>query len=87
MLCAQHLDPYFVTRLYRYHEVWLEAHPYVDAEWLRAKLKDGFHVHHCDGDRNNDNPDNLLLIFGPDHSRLHRLERRIDSLERVLGTA
>lgn len=65
-----------------YRAVWLQAHPYVDAAWLDAKIKEGFNLHHVDGNRQNNTPDNLLLIFGPDHHRLHRLEREI---HRLLG--
>lgn len=54
-----------------YHYVWLEVHPERDAEWLAARLVDGFHIHHLDGDHSNDAPKNLVLIDGVDHMRLH----------------
>lgn len=68
-----------------HHAIWLAAHPYVDAEWLRAKIQEGFHIHHVDGDHCNDAPENMLLIFGPDHTRLHTLERRLEKLEQALN--
>lgn len=60
-----------------YRAVWLRAHPYVNATWLDDKIKEGFNLHHVDGNRQNNTADNLLLIFGPDHHRLHKFERRI----------
>ncbi|WP_370193269.1 MULTISPECIES: hypothetical protein [Aurantimonas] len=54
-----------------YHYMWLRAHPERDAEWLKAKLKEGFHVHHVDGNHLNSKPGNLMLIDGVDHLRLH----------------
>jgi len=54
-----------------YHEVWLAAHPDRTAEWLADRLRDGFHIHHIDGDWENNSPDNLALMEGLDHIRLH----------------
>lgn len=53
-----------------YHLAWLSAHPERTAEWLSARLADGFHVHHVDGDHSNDAPLNLVLIEGIDHNRI-----------------
>lgn len=60
--------------LQSYHLAWLSSHPERDILWLRAKLQEGFHVHHLDGDHYNDDPPNLLLIDGVDHLRLHGLK-------------
>lgn len=57
------------------HEVWLEAHPERTAIWLQERLDDGFDVHHLDGDRENNDPGNLVLIECRDHQMLHH-ERR-----------
>ncbi len=54
-----------------YHHIWLEAHPYRSADWLERALADGFDIHHIDGDRSNNDPDNLVLIECGDHFRLH----------------
>ena len=59
-----------------YHLVWLSAHPHRSAEWLKEMLRDGFHVHHVDGDHYNDAPNNLVLIDGVDHLRLHGMKLR-----------
>lgn len=54
-----------------YHYAWLSVHPERTEEWLAARMADGFHVHHIDGDHYNDDPKNLVLIDGTDHMRLH----------------
>lgn len=59
-----------------YHLVWLQKHPVRTAEWMADKLKDGFHIHHLDGDHGNDHPDNLILIEGVDHLALHGMKIR-----------
>jgi hypothetical protein len=57
-----------------YHLAWLSVHPERSAGWLKDKLRDGFHVHHIDGDHSNDAPINLVLIDGTDHMRLHGMK-------------
>ncbi|TQE92931.1 MAG: hypothetical protein FKY71_18690 [Spiribacter salinus] len=57
-----------------YHHAWLSAHPNRTEEWLKERLEDGFHVHHADGDPNNNDSSNLILIEGADHMRLHGRE-------------
>lgn len=57
--------------LQNYHFVWLAAHPGRTEEWLRERMRDGFHIHHIDGDHSNDAAANLVLIEGGDHLRLH----------------
>jgi len=57
-----------------HHQKWLEQHPERSAEWLRERLRDGFDVHHLDGDHGNNTPDNLVLIEHGDHMRLHGLK-------------
>ena len=54
-----------------YHQAWLKAHPHRSEEWLRMRTKDGFDVHHLDGDKGNESPDNLVLIEHTDHMMLH----------------
>ncbi len=57
--------------LQSYHFAWLGAHQDRTQEWLEERLKDGFHIHHLDGNHDNDDPGNLVLIEGGDHFRLH----------------
>lgn len=54
-----------------YHLAWLTAHPRRTVEWLKDKLRDGFDIHHLDGDHNNNDPNNLLLVECSDHLMLH----------------
>lgn len=54
-----------------YHEVWLSAHPGRTKDWLLEKLKDGFDIHHLDGNHDNNAAENLILVEGSDHFRLH----------------
>lgn len=54
-----------------YHQAWLSNHPERDEDWLRERLREGFDVHHIDGDHQNDDPGNLALIDHADHMRVH----------------
>jgi len=54
-----------------HHAAWLSAHPDRDAAWLRRMVDEGFHVHHVDSNRANNDPANLVLIEGADHMRMH----------------
>jgi len=57
----------------KHQKAWLKANPHRSAAWLREKLADGFDIHHLDGNHDNDDPLNLLLIEVIDHMRLHDL--------------
>jgi hypothetical protein len=60
-----------------YHLIWLENHPHRSAEWLKERLSDGFDVHHVDGNRDNNDPSNLVLIEHQDHmNNLHGSKMR-----------
>lgn len=54
-----------------HHKSWLEAHPDRHIQWFEERLNDGFEVHHLDGNHQNDEPLNLVLIEAVDHRRLH----------------
>lgn len=54
-----------------HHVVWLASHPRRTREWLEQRIADGFEIHHCDHNHNNNEPWNLVLIEGVDHHRLH----------------
>lgn len=60
-----------------HHIAWLSAHPERSAEWLRDRLADGFHVHHIDGNHENNAPRNLVLIESGDHMMLHNGSSRL----------
>ena len=63
-------------------KAWLEAHPERSSVWLDERIKDGFDVHHLDGDHDNDHPLNLVLIECGDHMMLHNGKKRFS---RVVG--
>jgi hypothetical protein len=54
-----------------YHLVWLGSHPNRTEAWLRARLYDGFDIHHLDGNHDNNEPANLALVEHTDHMALH----------------
>lgn len=68
--------------LTNYQNVWLSAHPERSSEWLIERLKDGFDIHHLDGDHENNDPSNLVLIECGDHMMLHNGKKRFS---RVVG--
>lgn len=61
------------NNLENYHLEWLKAHPGRTVQWLCDRLKDGFDIHHIDGDHSNNDPANLALIEHQDHMRFHGL--------------
>ena len=66
-----------------YHEAWLKVHPERSRLWLLEMQADGFDIHHVDGDRANNAPENLVLIEHNDHMSLHSLGR--SNLRRCIG--
>lgn len=58
-------------KLLPHQQAWLNAHPDRTEEWLRQMIREGFNVHHGDGVHSNNHSDNLFLIEGSDHMRLH----------------
>lgn len=54
-----------------HHKAWLDSHPDYDEAWLKRATAMGFHVHHIDQDKNNNDPDNLLMIERNDHMKVH----------------
>ena len=67
------------TPLELHRQVWLDAHPERGVEWLLRMAKEGFDIHHIDGDHENNDPLNLVLIEPKDpfllHSGRHRTLR------------
>lgn len=68
-----------------HRQAWLDAHPDRDEEWLRQMAREGFDVHHLDGDHGNNDPDNLVLIEHLDHMMLHLM--KMNRLRPVKGAA
>lgn len=65
-----------------HHKAWLQAHPHRTVEWLRERIREGFDIHHLDGDYTNNDPDNLVLIEHTDHLMLHTGKRRLGRLKK-----
>ena len=55
----------------KYHYVWLESHREYDENWLAQALSAGFDIHHVDGDHDNNDPANLIMVEKSDHQKLH----------------
>lgn len=70
-LCGQ----YYQRKGVRLHRVVWKYH--------NGDIPEGYHVHHKDGNRANNNIENLLLMLGRDHMREHmnRPERKAHSRE------
>lgn len=64
---------------------WVPEHRLVMARKLGRELSSGEHVHHIDGDKENNDPANLLLVDARIHNAITRMEakykRRIAELE------
>ncbi len=63
------------TALDLHRQAWLDAHPERDEAWLLRMAKEGFDIHHVDGDHENNAPQNLVLIEHRDHFMLHSGKR------------
>jgi hypothetical protein len=66
-----------MSGLKEHHRKWLESHTGRTEEWLAEKLMDGFDIHHIDGNCENNDAENIVLIECSDHLLLHggRLSR------------
>lgn len=58
------------------------VHRVVMAEWIGRELFDDEVVHHIDGDKLNNNIDNLALMTFSGHGKIHRLEDEILGIKR-----
>jgi transposase len=57
------------------------AHVVIMEELVGVKL-DGLHVHHIDGNKTNNNPNNLAIMTRSAHGRLHRLQDKLANINR-----
>ncbi|MFW9899768.1 MAG: NUMOD3 domain-containing DNA-binding protein [Candidatus Thorarchaeota archaeon] len=55
---------------HKYYKIWNEHHP--DDP---ITIGDGYHIHHIDGDHNNNDPDNLQKMKAFDHLSFHNKGR------------
>jgi hypothetical protein len=72
-----------MKELKEYHRIWLAVHPERTEEWLRRMFKEGFHIHHLDGNHYNNIPNNLILIEAGDHFLLHNGVKRMLFIKRT----
>lgn len=71
---------YFQHKGKRLHRAVWEAH--------NGEIPEGYHVHHVDGDRANNQLDNLVLLAGLEHTRTHaREESRRENGRRAIKMA
>ena len=63
--------PSEIEKLPEHHRAWLNAHPERSVEWFRARIAEGFDVHHVNGNPADNSPANLVMIEHADHMRLH----------------
>ena len=45
-----------------------------DPAWMHQAATAGFDVHHLDGERMNNDPENLIMIFTGDHAQIHNIK-------------
>ena len=57
--------------------IFIDEHRHVMEQFLRRKLKKNEVVHHKDGNKLNNNIENLQLMTDTEHRRLHAKERKI----------
>lgn len=65
-----------------HHVAWLAAHPERSQQWLEERMRDGFDVHHLNGNHDDNDPLNIVLIECGDHMMLHNGAKRFS---RVVG--
>lgn len=53
-------------------EFFVYEHVLIAEEMINRPLKEGEVVHHLDGSRDNNSPDNLLVLSNPMHTKLHK---------------
>ena len=54
---------------------WQWLHRVIAKEKMGAEIYDGFEVHHIDGDKQNNHPDNLKVLSKEEHQALHEDQR------------
>ncbi len=67
-----------------YHKIWMEKHG-VSAEWMEQALRNGFDIHHVDGDHTNNEPGNLVMIYHGDHFQFHGGSPGLRNLVNIKG--
>ncbi|OYW72704.1 MAG: hypothetical protein B7Z37_24040 [Verrucomicrobia bacterium 12-59-8] len=68
------------------HIAWLRDRTHRTKEWLQSKLDEGFDLHHIDGNPENNDPSNIVLLEIYDHQMLHGVEMSQSSCEAVIAS-
>lgn len=63
------------------------VHRIVAEAWYGRRIRSDEHVHHIDGDRTNNHPDNLRIMPAREHHKHHFAERELDERGRLLPKA
>ncbi len=76
---------YYLCTKSTYHGHRERLHVYI---WRKehGEIPEGYHVHHVDGDKNNNRSDNLTCISGNEHS-LHHMQDRVKNHREVFDRA
>ena len=57
-----------------HHKAYLSKQNMTEA-FFKEALYNGFDIHHIDGDHDNNEPDNLIMIYSSDHMLLHGVKK------------
>ena len=68
---VEHVKPTTYRKFLGKHE-----HRVVAEKKIGRSILPGEHVHHIDGNKHNNSPENLLVMSAEDHSRLHAMEKK-----------
>lgn len=59
--------------------IFIDEHRYIMQQFLGRKLKENEVVHHIDGNKSNNNIENLQLMIKEEHSRYHAKNRIVSA--------
>lgn len=58
---------------------WEYTHRRVAEKKMGGKVRSGYEVHHKDGDKTNNRPDNLVALRRDEHRDVHRMKDEIEA--------
>jgi hypothetical protein len=74
-------DPFISMARETHGNKYVSTHRYVMAQKIGRPLETWEHVHHIDGNKRNNTPDNLQLVSPDKHCSITAMQRRIRKLE------